>query len=1030
MDERRHHYQTANWGEDAIERGRRMDLRGFSLAGIGDAVKKAVNTAATKAADKPDDKPAPPPAEDKPKPAPVADAKKGVDKLADAAKPKPDPTPAPVADANNGADSAGDPPPTTASEDSDSSSAPAGDTSPAATSSTPTASIAAIEASLDQPAGDASPDGTSADESTADEAADNVVPAGGKTLPAGATKSGDPTQAPIQSGPPSTDAAEMDASIDEAARAEIELQQQAYEDRMSELVSELPDEVPADADLNTALTAQQREMELREQMAEAGTEFWSSADHYIQDGEIYAVTEYDQEAGSVTLERDDDEDEDGVVRSTDIVIDESGAQRTQIDEEHPDGMSVTDTRLQDSRGVTVERDRSSYVQNEDGSTVVTRQVENEGGPLYNEQVTRSETDSGTNTETITTQFNDRGAVMAVERMSDSQSNPVTLEDGSRMMERSVRVDVVDADGWGIENGGAGAGTHSSFERTVAILGTGDEPTLNVYRSSATGEGSALQYDNFEAISGTYNRTGGYENGEELLGYAVRGMGPVASMQGDATEPQLDDMQAATWGAGEVDDSGMPLNALSYPDGGAFGIESGRPNEPARLVENRDASSWSRPNGTLTGRELYGLAMDDADYFKGPDLVVFKFGEQRTPLMNEFEAPEQETVRANVTEEGERNFGALTIDSETDLVATGPDGEQHDDWRAIEQNGDRLVIARDGEEMTVSLDSITRSNIENIGSTSTFALDDEDGKTSYGWNLQYAEDGEVSLIRVDPRSGQTEMREVSADEFLELNSVNVSPLGDRASSPLVDSENVPGTALNTGELYGASGRPSENDINQGGLGDCYLLAALGAQAQEDPSAIMDLIERNSDGSYDVRIGDRTVQVTPDVVGGDNPAYQGARDYNAETDVLEDLPPLWPALIEKAYTVVHGDSYGDIEGGNAGETHRELFGDRPTATDAGDAPEINTDENILEQARALLAQNVPIMLSSNNGSDSDVVDTVVQGHALWVDRVVENEDGELVMYVRNPWGNTHPRPMTEEEIRENYRQIQVPQGSSDI
>jgi hypothetical protein len=194
--------------------------------------------------------------------------------------------------------------------------------------------------------------------------------------------------------------------------------------------------------------------------------------------------------------------------------------------------------------------------------------------------------------------------------------------------------------------------------------------------------------------------------------------------------------------------------------------------------------------------------------------------------------------------------------------------------------------------------------------------------------------------------------------------------------------------------------------------------------------MDLIKPNGDGSYAVRIGDQTVSVTPDVIGGDMPAYQGSRSYNPEPGEYEDLPPLWPALIEKAYAAVHGDSYGDIEGGNAGETHRELFGETPTADGAADAPEIDGDGSILEQTRALLQQNVPVMLSSNSGSDADVVDTVVQGHALWVDRVVENEDGELIMYVRNPWGDTHPRPMTEDEIRENYRRIDTPQSSTSI
>ncbi len=55
---------------------------------------------------------------------------------------------------------------------------------------------------------------------------------------------------------------------------------------------------------------------------------------------------------------------------------------------------------------------------------------------------------------------------------------------------------------------------------------------------------------------------------------------------------------------------------------------------------------------------------------------------------------------------------------------------------------------------------------------------------------------------------------------------------------------------TSPLYGASG-PTMSDVNQGYLGDCYLLSSLAEVANQDPSAINSMITNNGNGAYGVR-----------------------------------------------------------------------------------------------------------------------------------------------------------------------------------
>ncbi len=102
---------------------------------------------------------------------------------------------------------------------------------------------------------------------------------------------------------------------------------------------------------------------------------------------------------------------------------------------------------------------------------------------------------------------------------------------------------------------------------------------------------------------------------------------------------------------------------------------------------------------------------------------------------------------------------------------------------------------------------------------------------------------------------------------------------------------------SGNLLFSVNGPSANDINQGNLGDCYFLSAIGAVADRNPDRIRQLVADLGDGTYVVHFRnsngtDAFVRVDADLwvsPGSTTPSYAG----------LGTDGSLWVAIMEKAW-----------------------------------------------------------------------------------------------------------------------------------
>jgi hypothetical protein len=230
----------------------------------------------------------------------------------------------------------------------------------------------------------------------------------------------------------------------------------------------------------------------------------------------------------------------------------------------------------------------------------------------------------------------------------------------------------------------------------------------------------------------------------------------------------------------------------------------------------------------------------------------------------------------------------------------------------------------------------------------------------------------------------------------------------------------------------------NDVKQGALGDCYLIAGMAAVARADPKLIEKLVKDNGDGTFDVtlymrpRQYARPVPVTTTVDARLAVKYSGKPLYAGLGDQEDGQAEMWTALIEKALAQ-EKESYDLISGGNIngdgfyyGGTNELLTGKRDNymSTD-GMAP----DDALLWIGLAL-EEGRPVTVSSRNlGEDADLT-REANGHNVYWNHAYAPESVDLdaeTMDLQNPWGSSHVDNLSGEDFIRFYRNIRIGGGS---
>jgi hypothetical protein len=224
------------------------------------------------------------------------------------------------------------------------------------------------------------------------------------------------------------------------------------------------------------------------------------------------------------------------------------------------------------------------------------------------------------------------------------------------------------------------------------------------------------------------------------------------------------------------------------------------------------------------------------------------------------------------------------------------------------------------------------------------------------------------------------------------------------------------AFSSSPLFGTSG-PSMNDINQGYLGDCYVLACLAEVAHQDSGIISTMFTVNGNNTYGVRY---YVNGVAEYVTVDNELTD---EFNTGTDI-------WASLAEKGYaqlqasgvvtgnTINYGDSWSTIGNGGYPEYALEEITGASQITDfvangrSWETFVYNSSLNetssstgsstatVLKTLIADLAAGDDLVLSSNtNATASNGMTTLVADHAL---SIYGYDSSTGMLEIRNPWG----------------------------
>jgi hypothetical protein len=187
----------------------------------------------------------------------------------------------------------------------------------------------------------------------------------------------------------------------------------------------------------------------------------------------------------------------------------------------------------------------------------------------------------------------------------------------------------------------------------------------------------------------------------------------------------------------------------------------------------------------------------------------------------------------------------------------------------------------------------------------------------------------------------------------------------------------------------SGTPYYQDVQQGRVGDCWLMASLAEVAYRNPGAIRDMFIDNGDGTYTMRLynGGTADYVTVDKYLPENPS--GATVYE------HPRGNLWVALAEKAYA--EENATGWVGSSHKGvDSYQALDGGYPQwalSAITGQAPVASGDVNADAVMNAWL-QGKYVVLCTGDSPDSSLV---VPDHCY---ALVNYASSQFTLY--NPWG----------------------------
>lgn len=191
-------------------------------------------------------------------------------------------------------------------------------------------------------------------------------------------------------------------------------------------------------------------------------------------------------------------------------------------------------------------------------------------------------------------------------------------------------------------------------------------------------------------------------------------------------------------------------------------------------------------------------------------------------------------------------------------------------------GDDNLRGGDGNDVLVSIDGDTNDDLWGENGDDSFWVDRE------GFWIFASNDNIHDATTFEQQSNVHKVGSFSNGADKTLNGDNLADPTDSGTTRNL--KNLP--------LFSNSG-PSSRDIDQGGVGDCWLLAGLGAAADANANSIRQTVVDLGDGTYGVELGGKFYRVDADL-----PTVSSTNSSLRYAGLGQD-DSLWAAIVEKAY-----------------------------------------------------------------------------------------------------------------------------------
>ncbi len=226
--------------------------------------------------------------------------------------------------------------------------------------------------------------------------------------------------------------------------------------------------------------------------------------------------------------------------------------------------------------------------------------------------------------------------------------------------------------------------------------------------------------------------------------------------------------------------------------------------------------------------------------------------------------------------------------------------------------------------------------------------------------------------------------------------------------------------------------TQTDVNQGQIGDCYLLAVVGDIAKMKPEIIRKMIKDNGNGTYTVTFYRHKGGISgffASLFGGSDfePVLEtvdsnfGSNIVNSGQDQAQvgNQHEIWVAVIEKAFAKLNGGYDKITNGGYPMNAMETLTGKKASQKPIGSvtATELQAD---LTAGKPVVMDSLPQVSPAQK-----LPFGLVGPHAYMLDSIQQSPKGPIVI-LRNPWGSQHPPPIPFNQLSQSIGWVET--GSS--